>query len=196
MIHYFVNKERHVGDKVRVKSLKEIAELSERGEDDLGNFSLEVEFTGGITGSAHNSFIVDEMSKYCEGNFVISDVVGCGSYKLDGAGEWTFLETWVEDIDPNKPLLEVDTQYFESFDDAEQSVKAEKTEKVLKLLKKVLELDTQSCLDSDSSCDDCLVSGDCVVARLKEAQEEIKSVLIKGETEWINLKALKEIINL
>lgn len=196
MIHYLVNKERHIGDIVRVKSLKEIAKLSERGEDDLGNYSLKVEFTGGITGSAYNSFIIDKMSKYCGRDFVISDIVGCGSYKLEGTSDWTFLEPWVKDVDPNEPQLEGGTQYFESFDDAEQSVKAEKTEKVLKLFKKVLELDTQGCLDSDSSCDDCLVSGDCIVARLKEAQEEIKSVLIKGEVEWINLKALKEIINL
>lgn len=98
-----------VGDKVKVKSLKEIKKLPYHkiyGEDEeiCGECVDTDKF--GNTIKAYNSF-VDSMFMFCGEEFEIERVSEDGNYKLKGACGWSFIACWLERA----------PHYIESFDE-------------------------------------------------------------------------------
>lgn len=101
-----------VGDKVKVKSLKEIKKLPyhhiyDEGEEDeeIHGECVDTDKFGN-TITAQNSF-VDSMFMFCEEEFEIEKVCGDGNYKLKGACGWSFIACWLERA----------PHYIESFDE-------------------------------------------------------------------------------
>lgn len=98
-----------IGDRVKVKSLKEIKKLPYHkmdGKDIRGKCEDTDKFGNIIT--AHNTFI-DDMCRFCGKEFVIEVAYENGNYKLsDGECSWYFIASWLELLSQH---------YVETFDE-------------------------------------------------------------------------------
>jgi hypothetical protein len=106
-----------VGDKVRIKSFKEITKLPHHLVDRDGVARGECRDTDrfGNVITAHNSF-VGSMQEFCGKEAIVEKVSDEGDYKLENTNNWSFIACWLELT--QRYVDSFDTQhYVDSFDE-------------------------------------------------------------------------------
>jgi len=148
-----------VGDKVCIKSLKEIEK----------NLDLNNDFHYKWRGETFDIYFSTEMEKLCGLEVVISDYEeDRNDYKIfDREGdEWWFVEDWFE-----KPKPEPESIYVSSFDENEADIKETFLEKILSTSEAI-----ENC--TKCNCDECPISNeDCVVFKIRDAIRTYQKML-------------------
>ena len=161
-----------VGDKVRVKSLEEIAKIS---NPDSKSYKTYYEHDGEIK---HCYFNTPYMKDFCGKVFTIKGILSDGRYSFleKEANTFVFIDAWLKES--IKPI------YVSSFDEDAEIVETEETEETEAIIEtlekeqfieKILDLEPsiEQCLKTD--CEEC-DSPFCVVKKMKHIIQRYKGV--------------------